>query len=624
MTRFVVPEGGMRVLAAFAAFVLALALPGHALAQKPDVRASADVSEVEIGDTLSYSLHATSETGEAPSRPDLGPHPGFTIVDRGSSPTHMVSIVNGRRSERHGLTTTWTLQATKIGPMQIGPSTIVVGGITTSAAPVRVTVVAKGKGTRKPPRARDPWGQPSPLDPWKSFFDWDEPRDPVGGVAATNHELALAEPRAPVAFLHARIDKTRAVVGEQVTLSVYLYEDPHARQGQPSDVHEANATDFVKRSLQQDETRAVGMGAAMVGGRPWTVKLVRRNALFPLKTGRLTIGPMSLALPQVRVGVRESETLAVDVTEPPVAGRPPGYQLGDVGDFALTTTVAPRAVTQEDAIGVTVELRGTGNIPQKLPLPEVRGVEWLETETKDQLGAVREDRFGGTRTFTYVVRLHEAGAIDLGEIRLPFFDPDAHAYGVARAGLGIVNVAKGTPKDAGIEIAPPPLPALPSARHTLEGAQPETFITERSWFWGGVLGAPLAAVLAVSFQGLGRRLRDRRANAAPSPKKLARDARARAEAAISETDGGAALAAVTSATEAEVLARTSVNVRGTSRDGAQRELEDAGVAPDIAREVLDVLASCEDARFSPSGVSVARAKELWSRARNAIDALGGS
>ena len=34
----------------------------------------------------------------------------------------------------------------------------------------------------------------------------------------------------------------------------------------------------------------------MVGGRPWSVKLVRKNALFPIKTGRLSIAPMSLTL----------------------------------------------------------------------------------------------------------------------------------------------------------------------------------------------------------------------------------------------------------------------------------------------------------------------------------------
>lgn len=612
------------LLLALLAVVLA---PAPASAAQLDVHAATDVSEVEVGDGFTYMLQVFVESDDTPSNPEIGPHANFTIMDRSMSPTHMVSIVNGRKTERRGLTTTWTLQATRAGKFQIGPSTIIVGSRKVTASPVHITVVEKGKlGNKR--RRFDPFSQPSPLDPWKAFFDWsdDDPRVARDPIVPTNPELALSEARAPVAFLHATVDKTRAVVGEQVTLSVYLYEDPHARQGQPSDVHEATATDFLKRSLQQDETRAVGVGAAMVGGRPWNVKLVRKNALFPLKTGRLVIGPMSLSLPQVRVGLRESETLTVDVTEPPVQGRPPGYQLGDVGDFALTATVSPREIPQDGAVGITVELRGTGNLPQKLPLPEIRGVEWLENETKDQLGAVREDRFGGTRTFTYVVRLHEHGAIDLGEIRLPYFDPSTRSYGVARAGLGIVNVVKVASRDSGAEeeAPPPPLPDLPPVRRTLEGVKPETFVTEQSWFWGGVFGAPVAAVLAVSLQGLGRRVRERRASAAASPQKLAKEARSRAEAALEGADGGAALAAVTSATEAAVLAKTGINVRGASRDRVQRELEDAGVSPDAAKEVLDVLAACEDARFSPAGVTVERAKELWSRAKAATNALGGS
>ena len=209
-----------------------------------------------------------------------------------------------------------------------------------------------------------------------------------------------------------------------MTLTVYLYEDPYQHQGRPADVHEANALDFLKRSLLEDETRAVGVGIAKVGGRAWNVKLVRKSALFPLKAGRLVIDPMSLTLPRARVGLRESERLTVDVSEPPVKGRPPGYQLGDVGDFAMTATVNPRTLVQDGAVGVTLELRGTGNLPSKLPLPTIPGVEWLEPQMNEKLGGQAEDRFGGTRTFAYVVRFYKPGTIDLGEVRLSFYDPN--------------------------------------------------------------------------------------------------------------------------------------------------------------------------------------------------------
>ncbi len=599
-----------------------------ATSARADVSVSSllDTPEVEVGDTFSYIMTAQSDA-ELPNDPQLGAHVGLTVVDSSMSPTHMVSIINGRRSEKHGLTVTWTLRADKVGTFGIGPASVAVPGGRKSAPAQRITVVARGKSTR--PRSNnpfDPFGsrgggrQPSPLDPFKGIIPgFDDDDDQLfGRPANADPKFALAEPRGPVAFLHATIDKSRAVVGEQVTLDVYLYEDPHARQGHPSDVHEATATDFVKRPLLQDETRAIGVGNAIVGGRLWTVKLVRKSALFPLKAGRLTIQPMSLTLPQARVGLRESETLTVDVTEPPVAGRPSGYQIGDVGDFSLSATVTPRAITQGGAVGVTVELRGTGNMPAQLPLPVMPGVEWLEPQVKDSLGPMQNDRFGGSRTFSYVVRIQKDGAVDLGEIRLPYFDPTTRTYGVARAGLGIVDVAKGAMRDAGAEVAEPLLPGLPKERRTLEGMRERSFLTERPSTWAIVFGAPLACALAIGAHGLVRRARDRRASAAPSNDAVARDRLREAEGALRGTDGPAAVSAIARSLESAVLAETSVNIRGTASESAVRELVDAGVAADAAHEVAAVLRACEDARFSPDGVSIEEARALWRRVESVL------
>jgi hypothetical protein len=600
-----------------------------ALAQQIDVSGNVDANEIELGDSVTYTLQATSSTSEAPSDPRLAPPPGFTLVDQGVSPTHMVSIINGRASEKHGLTASWVLRSDRLGTFTIGPGSIAFGGGRKSGPTQRVTVVAPGQGHAKPRRPRpqpfDPFGGGSPLDPFKGIFPGidDDTGDPLDAIS-TDPKLGMDSPRAPIAFLHATIDKTRAVVGEQVTLTVYLYEDLHARQGRPSDVHEATATDFVKRSLMQDETRAIHVGNASVGGRPWAVKLVRKNALFPIKTGRLVIAPMSLTLPQARVGLRESETLTVDVTEPPIAGRPAGYQVGDTGDFSLSATLTPRKIDQDGAVGVNVELRGTGNIPSTLPTPEVAGAEWLEPQTRDSLGPATNERWGGTRTFSFVVRVHKAGAIDLGEIRLPYYDPQTRAYAVARAALGIVQVTPGAGRDAGAEVAEPLLPNLPKPRATLEGRQEETHITERPLYWSALFGSPLACVAAIALAGVVRRVREGRANAAPSPERVARERRAEAEAAMNGSDGKAAAAAAARALEAELLASTGVNVRGTSGEGALRELTDAGVSPAAAKAALDVLSASEDARFSPSGVAIEDARALWKRTKEAIDAMADS
>jgi hypothetical protein len=602
------------------AFAFALViLPRTARAQGTSVQSVADASEVEVGEVVTLTLVSQSE-GETASDPQPGPHPGFSIVDQAVSPTQMVSIINGRRTDKQGLTVTWTMRADRVGTFVLGPPSVAAGGGRKNGSTHRVTVVAQGKGTQ--PRGGGRSGgrrPPQTIDPFKGIFpgfDDDDEFFGRGREPPTDPKYGMNEARAPVAFLHATIDKTHAVVGEQVTLSVYLYEDPHARQGHPSDVHEATATDFIKRSLLQDETRAIGLGNAMVGGRAWSVKLVRKSALFPLKTGRLAIQPMSLTLPQARIGLRESEVLYVQVTEPPAAGRPAGYQLGDVGDFSLSATVTPRALAQGGAVGVSVELRGTGNMPSTLPVPVAPGVEWLEPQVTDSLGPMQNDRFGGSRTFAYVVRIAKSGAVDLGNLQIPYWDAERGTYALARAGLGVVDVTPGAVRDAGPEAIEEILPGLPKERRVLEGVHHDSFLTDRSELWLALFGAPLACAAFIGANGVVRRARSRKAGAAPSHDKIAREKRAEAEAALRGDDGKAATSAIAGALEASVLAATKVNVRGTAGEGAERELVAAGVPDDAALEVVAVLRACEDARFSPDGVTIDDAKKLWKRAQD--------
>ena len=608
-------------LAVFLATLLVLIVGGArtARAQNIDMQASVDANEVELGDSVVYSLQAMSHTKEQPADPQLPSHPGFSIVGTGSSPSHMVSIVNGHATESHGLTTQWRLRADRLGTFSIGPGSVAFGGGRANGSAQRVTVIAPGTGRPKR-RPRDPFGGGSPFDPFRGFFSDDSDSndsDPFRGIQ-TDPKLGLPAERAPVAFLHATIDKPRVVVGEQVTLSVYLYEDLQQRQGRPSDVHEATATDFVKRSLLQDESRAILVGNALVGGRPWSVKLVRKSALFPLKTGALAIAPMSLTLPQARVGLRESETLTVDVIDPPVTGRPAGFQVGDTGDFSLSAQVTPRTLEQHGAVGVSVELRGTGNIPATLAMPEIPGVEWLEPQTRDALGPVTQEQYGGTRTFNYVGRIHNAGQVNLGEVRLPYFDPRTRSYQIARSSLGIVSVTKGEGHDAGADKVEPILANLPAARTALEGHKEQTFVTERPIFWGAIFGSPLACMLAIVCGDAVRRARERRANAVPSHEKVAKEKHAEAEAAVKGTDGKAAAAAIERAVIADVLAEHGVNLRGTAGEKAIAELTEAGVAAATARELVAVVAECESARFAPSDVDIAPMRDLWKRAQTAL------
>ncbi len=615
------------VVSALSLLVLLLVTRGAYAQARVEINANVDSDTVEVGETLTYSLQVLAHGGPSPSDPRPGSTPGFSQQNVTSMPVHMRTNNNGVVDDVNGLMTSWSLRADRVGTFSLGPASVSVGGARRSGSPVRVKVVERGKG---PPRrggrpAVDPFSGNS-LDPFKALFDFgdDDRRAPEPAAPSVDPKLALSEPRSPIAFLHATIDKSRVVVGEQVTLSVFLYEDPYSRQGRAREMHEATATDFVKRSLIEDETREIGVGNALVGGKVWVVKLLRKNALFPLKTGHLMIEPMSITLPQARVGLRATETLAVDVTEPPIDGRPAGYAIGDVGDMSLQSTVAPRAIPRDGAVGVTIELRGTGNLPGQLALPVVPGVEWLEQQSRDRLGPLSQDRFGGSRTFSYVVRIHQEGAVDLGEVKLPFYDAQKGKYAIAKATLGIVNVAAGPVRDAGTDEPEVVLAGMPKERRALEGTRATTYLSERPTYWGALFGSPLVCALALGAHGLIGRMREKRAAASPSLDRLAKERRSDAESAVRGEDGKGAMGAVARAIEAVVLAGTSVNLRGVPNETSRRELAESGVSESDADEIAALMRACEDARFSPDGVQVETARKTWERAKKVLDRVKGT
>ena len=241
-----------------------------------------------------------------------------------------------------------------------------------------------------------------------------------------------------------------------------------------------------------------------IDGQLWYAKKVRELALFPIRSGKLSIGAMRMGFDgrgypsqgSNKGLVRYSNPLEITVAEPPVAGRPPGYKVGDVGRFTLTANVEPREIVAGEAVSVVAKLEGTGNLPFTLKTPQRQAVEWLDPTTVDDIDA-RGTTIGGWRKFTYVVRIEEPGEVELGEISLPYWDPDRDAYEVARADLGSVKVK---PNPGGYTPPEPKesdaLEGIAKARTALGSAadrhQP---ITDHPWFWGLLLLGPLGVVL---------------------------------------------------------------------------------------------------------------------------------
>jgi len=624
-------RGGGALVLALLALALFLFSP-RVRAGRPELTVQVDADTVGEGDTLRLTFQAMSDEGN-PTSPAPGNTPGFTVLGASSGTQMSTQWVNGRVTQKQGLTTTWVLRADRQGTFTLGPPSVDIAGTRVNGKPVRITVVAPGRAPRRPNPmdpfgngAMDPFGTGSPFNAFKGFFDGLNPPTVEPPRPDTDPKLTLDAPRGALAFLHAKTDKTSAVVGEQVTLEIYVYVEATERSAELADVHEATADDFVRRPLVEDDAAEKNIGHAMVGGRVYSVKLLRKWALFPLKAGDLKIGPMSLSLSQrhnaLADPLRESETLFIHTTEPPMTGRPPGYVVGDTGKFSLQVTVAPKDIERDGAIGVTAELSGTGNLPASLTPPARAGIEWLAPEVHEKMGGTTGDKYGGKRTFSFVVRLHKEGLTDLGDLALPYYNPETQSYGVARAPLGVVNVRPGA--------TPPPVPdakldpfaGLPAAwPHLSPPRVAPAHWADTPLFWLGLLVTPLAYAVAAAAGAVVRRVKQARHEKAASPETDLRARMAAAVAACRGSDPRAADAAVARVLRAATVAKVGVNVRDAEGAEVTRRLAGAGVEEDLAKRVEELIRDCEAAQFAPDAAEMTAVRERWEAARDVVGSL---
>ncbi|WP_437314713.1 BatD family protein [Sorangium sp. So ce385] len=595
--------------------LLALLAPLRARAQQPELSSRASSTEVEVGEPFTVEVKALVERGGGmPSDPELRVPPDLSIVSGPSIGTQMkTQLSGGVMTTQLGISATWQIVADKPGRYTIPGPTIGWNGKRLTAAPILIKVVPASGRPRRPNSPFLMPGGPMPGFPWPfggpgGLLDDDVVEDEPEDQAP---ELAMPSEPDPVVFIRAIPDKTNAVVGEQVTVSFYLYFRENAEMSEP---RAAPAADFLRHPLLEDPRHERPV-YTRVGGHRYAARLVDKLALFPLKAGELHTGSMQARITGRRIGarvLRESNDVVVRVTEPPLAGRPSGYVLGDVGQFTLKATVQPRQIEQGGSVAVTVQVAGTGNFPQSLRVPERTGLEWLDPEKRESLEP-RGGAIGGFRSFGYVVRVQESGAVDLGKIELPYWDPAQKRYVVESAELGVVQVTPVAPSAASAPSSTAPGAAdgaagraerfagMPGLRTSLGPyAPPATLPLDGAPFWLLLAAPPLAVTLFGAGARLARRARERRAAGATSPARLAAVALGEAEEAAAQGDVGATAAAIERAVHRAIESATGLRSRGVLLAALPDELGQRGVPDALSARACEALAACEAIRFEPA------------------------
>ncbi|NLE86867.1 MAG: protein BatD [Myxococcales bacterium] len=621
-----------RVRVTSRALLLAAALLGataSAPAQSPQSAGGAQVStrvsarEVEVGERVVVSVTAlSSQDGASPASPRL-PVTGNAEVNGPSLRTEFRMFSDGRTMQRQqGVTATWTITPLEPGTITIGPGTFELGDRTITGERITIQVSpASASPRRSPPpsmgRGRG-WPDPFDFDP----FDWMRRRrppgmdqDPFPDWLQPQVPPELQVDRAPDPIGFARMDSTprRVVLGEQVTLRIYAY----GGRGSFSVgfVTQPSTPDFLSYPIEQDD---LVPHRVPIGGQVFHAAKLREVALIPLKTGQLEIGGAELVLsgrgypgtgPQGGF-LTKSAPLSITVEEPPLAGRPPGYVLGDVGRYELTATVEPRRVEQGELVSVTARLKGTGNVPSRLSPAENQALEWLEPTVTGSVEALGT-KVGGERVFRWAVRAKKAGEIELGELRLPYYDPERRRYETATAALGTIEVLPNAEVERAQEVEEQLSAAgeLTPRSELGEFPPPRWWWTDSASFWWVLFGVPLSIPLLAGVHGGVRLLLSRwRRGAGGARDRVA----AHLKTAATQRESGDTAAAASSYERAiyeAIEAATGVKGRGLLLDELPGQLQERGLDPARARELAELLEALQTLRFTGQGDPVALGHE---------------
>ena len=596
------------VLALVTTLLLLLARPARA---DVDLSLSLGAREVSVGEAVQVRLDALSDDDESPTEPELSVPSGFEVRGPSVGTRQQVSISGFNMVTQTGISASWLVTPTRPGVFTLGPATVLWKGQRRRAEAVQISVLPPGQQPRGRGRTRR-----VPVDPFDNFdpfgnggfndlFDRLRGGSRVEQLPDAPTDLVPRRALDPLAFVDARIDTRQAVVGQQVTLAIYAHGAQGLFQEAPGS-HEPSTPDFLAQRLVEDGSRQPVYQYVQDGQR-WIAVKVREIALFPLRPGRLEIGPLEFGFLGRRYGARSGDGLRsktrsifIDVSEPPSQGRPPGYA-GDVGSFELRATVGPRSIDAGGSIAVTARVEGTGRFPGALALPEQSGAEWLEPTIKDEAG-VQGSVVGGTRTFSYLVRLSRPGKVELGSLKLALFDPKTAAYRVVSVPLGSVEV-KAPPASAQAPASAdegPGLSKLVRFRERLGPHAPVRYLGDRAGFWwsfglgpGLVLG--IAGVLT-----LGGRVRRRLAAHQGALGTQALRALAEARQALASGDARAAIAGVERALYTALEQATALKARAVLRADLPRELSRAGLPSELSERAAGLLDACGQLRFAGS------------------------
>lgn len=560
---------------------------------------------VELGEQfrLSFSVNAKGQNLKLPELTDFD-----VLMGPSTSTSSSFSIVNGVSSQSVNYGYLFVLRAKKAGKFTINPASITVNGTQYSSNSLTIEVV---KGSAKPSGGGN-----------------DEPAAKIGSVPKSD------------LFVRVILDRRSLYKGDHLLATIKIYSKVNLNGFE--DISLPNFEGFWAQDIELPQQ--ISLQRETLNGEIYNVGTLKKTILFPQQTGNITIGSVKIDC-IVQQRVRRSGSFfddffdsfanvkatvvsdPVSVTVNPLPAPPANFS-GAVGRFDLRSSISTTNLKENDPITLKLDVSGKGNIklinPPKMQLPP--DFETYDPKTTSNFNATTEG-VNGSVNFEYLFLPRNAGDYTIPPVDFIYFDPSAGRYVTKSTQPYKIHVARGEGSRASLNISSKEdVKMLGNDIRFLK--QGNIQLRPKGYSFFGSLNfyllylGGIAALLALYLFNQ-KRIQENANIARLKNKKANKVALKRLNEANLHLKKGATekfYESVTRAFWGYLSDKLTIPVAELTRERASSALEQRKASAEVISRFIQILDTCEYARFAPGGGS-AKMQELYDEATDVMSQM---
>lgn len=435
------------------------------------------------------------------------------------------------------------------------------------------------------------------------------PKDPNNPEYITQQNLHLV----------AEVSKANPYLGEGIYVEYKLFFNNKIK------VYEYEATDVPSYSgFWNQDVRVSGTNIkkGKYNGENYYYVILKRVVLIPQRSGNLKIEPLkmdfSVGVPtgkgdwfgnMITKNIRythQSPTRIIKVKPLPKQGKPENFT-GAVGEFNFKVNTNKNELKANEATQVKVEIKGKGNL-KLFEIPKITTPPELEVYTPEYKEDTRTSLSGlqGNISNTYTMVPQYKGKYKIPEVKFSYFSPKEKKYKTIKSNAIIINVTQGKELPKSV-VSNTPKQQVISTNSTFRYIATKTkFISSNKtnflgskWFYILLL-LPLLVVIGTILIAKKReaQAKDIFGNRIRKADRLARKYLSQARKQLGKKE--AFYIALEKALHNFLKAKLQIETADISKEKIAELLEKKKVKKENINQLLEVLKSCDFARYTPT------------------------